>query len=382
MTADKQTINLQPGEKPVFVFQGGGALGSYQAGVFEGLAAGGVLPEWIAGISIGAINGAIIAGNRPEDRPGRLRRFWEGISAWLPATPIVEHDLFRTAVNRASASATIFTGLPGFFVPRFPPAPWQWPGTSEAISYYDTEPLRETLLELVDFDLLNDGDVRLSLGAVDVETGNFAYFDTAKERLGPEHVMASGALPPGFPPVEIGGRLYWDGGLVSNTPLQYVMDEHPRPDMVIFQVDLFSARGPRPANLLDVTEREKDIRFSSRTRLNTDAFRRVQELRRCAHRLLAKLPDDMADDPDVQRLRELRCDAAITIVHLINKRTTHQSQSKDYEFSRRTMEEHWAAGRADVDHTLFHRAWFEREKPRVGVEVFDLSGPDDEHERS
>ena len=374
------SINLRAGEMPVLVFQGGGALGSYQAGVYQALAAAGIEPEWVAGISIGAINAAIIAGNRPEDRVERLRTFWEGISSWLPATPLPENDWARMMANRLSAGSVIMTGVPGFFAPRVPPALWNPPGTTQAISYYDTSPLKKTLLELVDFDLLNDDHgIRLSLGAVDVETGNFAYFDSAKEQIEPEHIMASGALPPGFPPVEIGGRLYWDGGLVSNTPLQYVLDDYPRTDMCIFQVDLFSARGPRPETMLDVAEREKDIRYSSRTRLNTDAFMRFQEMRRCAHRLLNKLPPELADDPDVQRLQELRCDAAITVVHLINKRTAYQSQSKDYEFSRRTMVEHWGAGEADVAHTFFHKEWFERDKPATGVQVFDLSGPGHEH---
>lgn len=351
-------------------------MGSYQAGVYEVLSQNDLRPEWIAGISIGAINAALIAGNRPEDRIDRLRSFWEGISSWLPATPLPPNDYVRAAVNQASAGAAAMFGLPGFFAPRVPPAPFRMPGSDEALSYYDTEPLRETLTKLVDFDRINDGDVRLSLGAVNVETGNFAYFDTNKQKLGPEHVMASGALPPGFPPVEIEGCLYWDGGLVSNTPLQYVLDEEPRPDLCIFQVDLFSARGPRPNNLLDVGEREKDIRYSSRTRLNTDAFLRFQEIRRHAHKLLEKLPPEFQDDPDVQRLKELRCNAAITIVHLINKRTAHQLDSKDYEFSRRTMEEHWSAGKEDLETTLQHGDWFDRGKPETGVKVFDLTGHD------
>jgi NTE family protein len=206
-----------------------------------------------------------------------------------------------------------------------------------------------------------------------VRTGNFAYFDTAHQRLGPLHTMASGALPPGFPPVEIEGESYWDGGLVSNTPLQYVLDEQPHPDLCVFQVDLFGARGPMPQNLLDAAEREKDIRYSSRTRLNTDAFRQIQTMRRAVSRLLDKLPAELDDDPDVARLRELRCDAAVTIVHLIHRRAAYQNHSKDYEFSRRSVEDHWQAGRDDVRQTLRHPAWQTRRRPKLGVEVLDLT---------
>ena len=229
------------------------------------------------------------------------------------------------------------------------------------------------LAGLVDFDLLNSGDIRLSVGAVHVETGNFIKFDTQHQRLGPEHIMASGALPPGFPPVAIEGELYWDGGIVSNTPLQFVLDEEPRPDLCIFQVDLFSARGEVPRTVIESLEREKDIRYSSRTRLNTDAFKRLQQARRALQRLLEKLPEALADDEDVALLRSLSREAGVTIVHLINKRRAHHTQSKDYEFSRQTVEEHWEGGRQDVVRTLAHPAWTGRKRPRHGVTVLDLS---------
>jgi NTE family protein len=267
-------------EKAVLVLQGGGALGAYQAGAYEALCAANYAPQWVAGISIGAINSAIIAGNPPDLRVKRLRRFWELVSSRLTCPPLTNDGTSRKVFNEASAALVASMGVPGFFEPRFPPAVVMPPGTLEAISIYDTSALRATLLELVDFDLLNSGAVRCSVGAVQVRTGNMKYFDTAYERLSPEHIMASGALPPGFPPVMIDGEPYWDGGLVSNTPLQYVLDgSGPREDMCVFQIDLFSARGLMPETLLDVAQREKDIRYSSRTRLNTDIFRELQTVR-------------------------------------------------------------------------------------------------------
>jgi NTE family protein len=226
---------------------------------------------------------------------------------------------------------------------------------------------------MVDFDLVNAGRVRLSVGAVNIRTGNFAYFDNAEQDIRPEHIMASAALPPGFPPVEVDGEHYWDGGLVSNTPLQYVLDETPRPDMVVFQVDLFSARGSLPRSIFDVSEREKDIRYSSRTRLNTDVARHEQALRRATHRLLAKLPAGLKDDADAKLLRQASCNAAVTIVHLIHRRKDYFTQSKDYEFSRHSVEEHWAAGGDDVQRTFRHKAWQHRTIPTDDVKVFDLT---------
>lgn len=374
MSASRKQAKASPAEEiPVLVLQGGGALGSYQAGVYEELMGEGVTPRWIAGISIGAINGALIAGNRPERRVQALREFWRQVSAWQPGTPRWGTETSRLVASEASAVMAATFGAPGFFVPRVPPAWMQPPGTPGAMSVYDTAPLARTLGELIDFDLLNDGSKRLSVGAVHVESGNFSYFDTHRQRLGPEHIMASGALPPGFPPVEIDGQLYWDGGIVSNTPLQYVLDEEPRPELCVFQVDLFSARGEVPRTVVEALEREKEIRYSSRTRLNTDAFKRLQSARGAVHRLLAKLPEDLQDDEDVRLLRSLASSTGVTIVHLINKRRAHHTQSKDYEFSRQTIEEHWSAGRADVRHTLAHPAWTGRSRPGSGVTVLDLS---------
>jgi NTE family protein len=361
-------------EKKVLLLQGGGALGAYQAGVYEELAGHGIAPEWVAGISIGAINAAIIAGNAPEKRVEKLRAFWNLVSGSLQGEPLVPGDLARTMFNEYNAGVALAFGINGFFRPRVPPPFVYLPGSPQALSYYDTAPLRATLLSLVDFDRINRGEARLSVGAVNIRNGNFVYFDSARQIIGPEHIMASGALPPGFPPVEIDGEYYWDGGLVSNTPLQYVTEEDDRlRDLLLFQIDLFSARGPLPRNLFDVADREKDIRFSSRTRLNTDEAKQMQEKRAAFHRLLQKLPEEMKGDPDVQLLTNRHCVNAMSIVHLIYRRKHYETQSKDYEFSRNSVEEHWHSGRLDMRRTLRHPKWKDRMRPESGVAVFDLA---------
>ena len=359
-------------EETVLVLQGGGALGAYQAGVFESLSTAYCEPAWVAGISIGAINAALIAGNPAELRLQRLRAFWDLVSSALPAPALVAAPL-RAPWNEAQALQVMLCGVPGFFTPRIPPAPLQPRGTLEAISYYDTRPLQATLERLVDFDRINSGATRLSVGAVNVRTGNFAYFDSAHQRIDARHIMASGALPPGFAPVEIDGEFYWDGGLVSNTPLQYVLDQPGHQHRVVFQVDLFAARGDLPATLADVTEREKDIRFSSRTRMNTTVELDRQVIAQAAQRLLAKLPPELRDDPDARALARLRCDRAVDVVHLIYRSKHYESQAKDYEFSRLSMQEHWDAGRADVARTLADPRWTGRGANGAGVRVFDLA---------
>ena len=360
------------------MLQGGGALGAYQAGAYEALCAGGQEPSWIAGISIGAINAALIAGNPPERRVARLHEFWDTVTAGsiagLPGLPgIGPGSEVHGLVNEASAFATTLFGRPGFFAPRFPPAPLQPPGAPGAISIYDTTPLRATLLRLVDFELLNDGPVRLSVGAVNVRTGNFAYFDTRRQRLDVRHIMASGALPPGFPPIEIDGEWYWDGGLLSNTPLDYVLEQPGSPSRLVFQIDLFAATGPLPVDLAQVIEREKEIRYSSRTRLNTDRAHQRQALAQAARRLFARLPDSFAGDPDLLALKEAAVERAVTVVHLIYRRVSHETHSKDYEFSRLSMLDHWQSGMDDVRDTLDSPHWKSRTIPEDGFRVFDLT---------
>ena len=372
------SVRSDSSKEPAFlVLQGGGALGAYQAGVYEALQDGGYMPEWIAGISIGAINAAIIAGNHPENRIDRLHRFWDRVSEFLPFECPAEDGIARQVFSEASAALVALTGLPGFFSPRFPPPFAAMPGTPAALSFYDTAPLRESLIELVDFDLLNSGKVRLSVGAVNVLTGNFVYFDTAQRTIGPEHIMASGALPPGFPPVMIDGEPYWDGGLVSNTPLQYVLDTMGAGDATIFQVDLFSACGELPQNLPQVYQREKDIRFSSRTRFNTDVERELAKLRAAASRIFEKLPPELREDPDAQILARYGRDGAIAVVHLINRSESFETQSKDYEFSRMTVNGHWATGKQDAFRSLHHPAWLKRRRNVPGLIAYDLASSDE-----
>lgn len=370
-------------EQCVLVLQGGGALGAYQAGVYEALAERGVAPDWVAGVSIGAINAALIAGNPPERRVERLRAFWDLVSGSLPlpALPAQYGDEARSLFNNASATLAASFGVPGFFMPRIPPAPLQPAGTPAALSWYDTAPLRSTLERLIDFDRINDarcrGKVRLSVGSVEIESGNSVYFDSADPTcthpIGPEHVMASGALPPGFAPVEVDGKCYWDGGVVSNTPLQYVIDQPMVQDMLVFQVDLFSARGSMPRNLDEVTERAKDIQYASRTRLNTRMAAMQQSLAEAAQRLADKLPAALRDDHDLQALLNAGSCNAVTVMHLIHRSKSHAGQSKDYEFSRQTMVEHWAAGHADVQASFAAPGWQNRPHKRAGITVLDLA---------
>ena len=364
---------------PVLVLQGGGALGSYQAGAYQALCHHDFEPEWVAGISIGAINAAIIAGNEREQRVPRLKEFWEMVSAPVPWNPVTKGDRARSYFNETSAALIAAFGVPGFFTPRFPPAPL-WPqGSPQSQSYYDTSPLRKTLEHLVDFDRINDLKTRLSVGAVGVTSGNFRYFDNYEfkklgKKIGPEHIMASGALPPGFPSVVIEGEHFWDGGIASNTPLDYVLDEETRNDLLIFQVDLFSARGPLPMTILEATEREKDIRFSSRTRMNTDKNKQIHNARMALRELIGKLPDDLKNDPSVEFLRQAAKESTVTVVHLIYRSKNYESSSKDYDFSHVGMVEHWNAGARDVHLSMRHEEWLERPQAGETMVTYDLTG--------
>jgi NTE family protein len=363
----------------VLVLQGGGALGAYQAGVYQGLHEAGVEPTWVVGTSIGAINAALIAGNAPGERTAALRGFWDAIASpplWGPLQGMIDHFAAvgdgRAALNQLNASLTAMRGQPGFFEPRLPP-PWlRQPGTVEATSFYDTRPLAETLERFVDLDRLNSGAPRISLEAVNVVTGNLETFDSAKQRIELDHVMASGALPPGFPYITIGDRHYWDGGVLSNTPLWQVLEERPRRNMLIFQVDLWSARGKLPEDMTSVQERVKDITYSSRTRFNTDHFCEIQRLRGTLHRLLDKLPDGLLEEPDVAALRAVACPARINVIHLIYQAKNFERDTRDYEFSQLAMREHWHAGHWDTTRTLHHGDWLELPPPEIGIATHDL----------
>ena len=351
------------------VLQGGGALGSYQAGVYEALSGHGYEPDWVAGISIGAINAALIAGNPPAERVARLRSFWDQVSSPSAVWPDLPFPPWQQALRQGGVLAALLFGQPGFFRPNLLEF---WRTGQPPTSFYDTSALRTTLERLVDFDRINRGPMRLSVGAVNVRTGNFAYFDTTRQPIGPDHIMASGALPPGLPAVEVDGEFYWDGGLVSNTPLQYVLDWVPRQSTLAFQVDLFSARGALPGDIEAVEERRKDIVYSSRTRMGVDSFRAMHTLRRHISRLLASLPPDLATLPEAEALRDAACQTRMDIVELILRAGDPQGANKDIEFDRATMLARWEQGRTDACASLAVEPWLEPAPPDVAVRTFDI----------
>ena len=371
----------RPHHSVALVLQGGGALGAYQAGVYEELASTQWQPDWIAGVSIGAINAALIAGNLPERRVERLTEFWHLVSsgmgplsdsAFKPELGEFAASRPRSAFNQFSALWSAMLGIPGFYQPRFPPAAMQPDGSPGALSIYDTAPLKATLERLIDFDLINSKKVRLSMGAVNVRTGNSEYFDNFERVIGPEHIMASGALPPAFPPVMIDGEAYWDGGIVSNTPLQYVLDMRVKKSLLVLQVDLFSARGDIPVNLAGAQQRQKDILFSSRTRFNSTMAAEIANTRKEMSQLMTMLPDDMKKLEFVRHLAESLRSAPTDIVQLIYRQASWELESKDYEFSRASVLEHWQAGQRDMRDTVRHPDWLKSSGLDDGITQYDL----------
>jgi NTE family protein len=324
----------------------------------------------LAGISIGAISAAIIAGNAAENRVARLRSFWNDITAPTSLWPHTVPGPIAVLQQRASAMSSLLSGQPGFFAPR---DIREWFSYDKPISYYDTTKLKGTLERLVDFDRINHAkEMRFSVGAVNIRSGRFAYFDSAEMTIRPEHVMASGALPPGFPPVEIDGEYYWDGGLVSNTPLQHVLDHYPRRSRLTFQVDLFQSYGRIPSNLEEVSERENDIRYSSRTRVNTDAFQQRHGVRYSINELEKLLPPEISNTEQGKRLHAFGCITEMDIVQLIYRPLTPQGAAKDYEFSRGTMNARWEQGRLDAVAALSAAPWLAPKTTEIGVRVFDV----------
>lgn len=361
-TETPSLITLPPYETVALLLQGGGALGAYQAGVFQGLTEAGIEPDRLAGISIGALNIALIAGNPPDQRLARLSEFWETVcqpDTGLGFNSLVEqslyqlNDLMRGALGMFGATTALLRGQKGFFRPRFPPPSHNGKGSVESASYYDLAPLKETLERLCDFDRINDGAQHVAVGAVNVQTGNFTYFDNRRQRLRAEHFMASGALPPAFPAIEIDGQYYWDGGIVSNTPLSYVLESRPMRDTLAFQVDLWSARGDVPVNMDEVAERIKEIMYSSRTRLVTDQLQKAQQLRRLLGHMLCDLPAEKREDAFyIQLAREMGTSKRYNIVHLIYRDALHENHYRDFNFSLSSMREHWQSGLDDIRDTL------------------------------
>jgi NTE family protein len=382
MTPSHPQSQHREGRRVALVLQGGGALGAFQAGVYEGLHEAGIGLDWIAGVSIGAVNGALIAGNPPERRLAALHEFWNTVTTerlWPFGLDLPEvldaGDWVRQWRHETSAALTMLQGQPGFFTPNVP-SPWlSAPGAKTATSFYDSAPLRATLRRLVDWGRLNDGGIRFSVGAVNVGNGNFAYFDTAAMRIGEEHVMASGALPPALPMVRVGGQHYWDGGLVSNTPLAHLLESLEGRNTLAFQVDLFSARGMVPRSMPAVMARQKDIQYSSRTRMVTDAYRRLRALERELQRALALVPEERLDEGQRALKQKLERLPEVVILQLIYQQQAHEGQAKDYEFSTGAMREHWRAGLEDTRATLRHGHWLAMPPPGSGIQVHDIHRP-------
>jgi NTE family protein len=365
----------------ILLLQGGGALGAYHCGIYEGLAEFGVTPNWFVGISIGAVNSAILAGNPPERRLERLRTFWDRASEFSKHELPSFLEWMRPMMGKLNFATVATSGIPGFFKPRSLPPDLATSGTPEALSYYDTSPLRETLKELVDFDLINSGEVRLSLGAVNVRTAESVYWDSKYTRITPDHVLSSGALPPGFPAIKIGSEYYYDGGLVSNSPMQYIVSEKPLTSALIVQANCFNAHGKLPRTLDEAMERVKDIQFASKQRLNTQRAKELLEMRTALGRLLAKLPPDLKADPDVRKLTPLCDNRDWTIVQMNNRRPAHGGQYKDAEFSRSAVLARWAAGLDDVRFSTANLDWVQPAVIGEGVRVFHfppvgLHGPE------
>lgn len=364
------------------VLQGGGALGAYQAGVFEGLNEAGIDLTDLAGISIGALNVAIIAGNPPEKRVERLHEFWDTICqpyVGMAANPLVEqsffqiNDMARQFLGAVHAGSALLVGQKGFFHPRFPPAALSATLEPTCVGHYDTRPLKDTLETLCDFDRINDSGLCVSVGAVNVRTGNFIYFDNRKIRLRPEHFMASGALPPAFPAIEIDGEYYWDGGLVSNTPLAQVLEQQPARDTLVFQVDLWSARGPVPRSLNEVGDRVQDIRYSSRTRLVTEEMRAHRQMQLLLRRVLDQVPEALrGSDPACLQAEELAGSSCSNVIHLIYRDKPYEQHFRDFQFGPATMREHWATGLQDIRNTLAHPHYLAMPDNATGFVTHDV----------
>lgn len=380
MPAAHKTAQIVEPQRTILVFQGGGALGAYQAGVFEALEASGRQPDWVVGTSIGAINAALIAGNRPERRGERIDAFWERMSrpesglaaGWSP--PETGQALGDGWGSTLRSLQTMAFGLPGFFLPR--PNPGFAFGLAAApgeASFYDVAPLRETLCELVDFDYLAESPVRLSVGAVDIESAQIRYFDSRHCRLGPEHILASGALPPAFPPVEIDGRLYWDGGIYSNTPLEWILHQ-PRIHSLCLYATLWQQHDQPPQTLRDVLRRSKEIQYSSRGDALIDIERELHQLRHAVNLLSYELAELKPESP-LRELARLGCGSVFHLVYLQAPRLRGEDYTKDIEFETARVAERRAAGLADTTRALREKPWEKEKVNRAeGIVVHDFSG--------
>lgn len=369
-------------DRVALVLQGGGALGSYQAGVYEGLAELGIQPNRICGISIGALNTAIIAGNAPEDRVSALRNFWETIcktNASIYDFGIVNDWInnldpqLRKMFSAVAATRAMMEGQQGFFKPRVStPMPFVSYNPSQ-LSYYTIDNLRNTLNEFVDFDRINSGEIHVSVGAVNIRTGHLHYFDNTRMELRAEHFIASGALPPGFPAVEIDGEYYWDGGIVSNTPLEKILTDKEKSNTLVFQVDLWSAEGVLPQTMMDVSERGKDIQYSSRTKLVTHFMSEQQKNKKLLKEILKHIPSEIKEkDSWCRRALKQAEDVRTNVIQLIYQNKNFEGHYKDYEFSTSTLLEHWSSGLTDIRQTMQNENWLIMPSSEEGFITHDI----------
>ena len=369
------TINLKDElanyGQTVLVFQGGGALGAYQAGVYEALHEAGIEPDWVIGTSIGAINASLIAGNKPQDRMGALKAFWKRMEHGQEfETPF--GSLFGNAGRTMSA---IMGGIPAFFTPNpmaFLSA--HMPLSADDAGYYSVEPLRKNLNDLVDFDIINDGDTRMTVGAVNVQTAEMRYFDTRDTRLDVRHVMASGALPPAFPAVRIDDELYWDGGIVSNTPVEAVFDEHPRRNAVVFAVHLFNPHGDEPKSIWEVTNRQKDIQYASRADSHIKRQRQLHKLRHVITELASMVPAGSVPAKAVEELAGYGCVTRMHVVRLLAPQLDNEDHSKDVDFSPSGIRERWEAGYRHTTEMLENGPWRGDFDPLEGFILHEAMG--------
>jgi NTE family protein len=349
----------------VLVLQGGGALGSYQAGVYEALHEAGVEPDWIIGTSIGAINAALIAGNEPQNRVAKLREFWQRVEqrpVW--AFP----GLLPSVKDALSYWSTISNGLPNFFTLNpLSQLGAAYPLGPDRAGYYSTTPLRATLLDLVDFSLVNCCSPRLTVGAAHLRSSQMRYFDSRDADLGVEHIMASGALPPAFPPVRIEGELYWDGGILSNTPTEAVFDDNPRKNSVIFAVHMWNPTGPEPETMADVFNRQKDIQYSSRIATHIARQQQTHRLRHVISELVAQLPEHERRKEPIRELAAYGCPTRMHVVRLLAPMLDRENHTKDIDFSASGIRQRWEAGYAHTKDVLEQRPWEGDFDPLAGV---------------
>ena len=355
----------------VLVLQGGGALGAYQAGVYQALSESGIEPEWVIGTSIGAINGAIIAGNAPRHRAEHLRAFWASVEqragdGWPDLVPGLG-NVFANLVTMAH-------GVPTFFTPN--PAAWfgqHTPLGIEGAAYYTTEPLRETLAPLVDFGYINGKHVRLTVGAVNVNNGEMRYFDSRDEDICLEHVMASGALPPAFPAVRVDGAPYWDGGIYSNTPIEAVLDDKPRKDSVIFAVQMWNPEGTEPATLWEVAGRQKDIQYSSRAKSHIARQKQIHHLRHIIRELAKHVPQAARHSAVVKELASWGCGTTMHVARLNAPRLDGEDQLKDIDFTPAGIRARWQAGYSETRRMVALAPWRRPVDPIEGVIIHELA---------